>query len=456
MDREQLYARLPWPLQNLAICYEGWRIARSRFEGEFERFVAEYESRSCWPVERIVAFRDQRLAAFVQHAATTTPYYRDLFAKRRLDPAAIRTLDDLRQLPVLQKSEVQDQRDRFRSEAVDPATTVTVHTSGSTGAGLQFPVTKTGSREHWAVYYRYCRWHGLDTRREWCLQFGGRSIVPAEQQRPPFWRWNYPGRQLMFSAYHLSATTAPAYLAAMQKSGAAWMHGYPSFVSLVAGYALELGVSLPIRWVTLGSESVLPQQVELIERAFGVRPVQHYAMTESVANISQCPQGKLHVDEDFCGVEFDPRGDDSFAVLGTNLINPAFPLLRYEVGDHVTVGAESCDCGRPGRVVAAIDGRREDYIVTARGARIGRLDHIFKDMIHVREAQLVQQAPGQMTIRIVKGPQFAPEDERQLVAEIRKRIRDVEFQIEYVPTLPRTSRGKLRFVVSTIAADNKR
>jgi phenylacetate-CoA ligase len=102
-------------------------------------------------------------------------------------------------------------------------------------------------------------------------------------------------------------------------------------------------------------------------------------------------------------------------------------------------------------VVRAIDGRAEDYIITRAGVRLGRLDHVFKDLVHVREAQLYQETPGAMIVRVVKGPAYADADERRLKAELVKRVGDdVEFTIEYRHQLERTPRGKLRFVVSRL------
>jgi hypothetical protein len=70
-------------------------------------------------------------------------------------------------------------------------------------------------------------------------------------------RYNKPGQQVLFSAYHLSDATARSHLDKMRESGAAWIHGYPSVIALAARYALELGHRPTIRWVTLGAETVV-------------------------------------------------------------------------------------------------------------------------------------------------------------------------------------------------------
>ena len=451
MDRESLYLRLPTPVQNWVTTLEGWRIQRSRFNSEFDRLFSQYRERGAWSEARIVEFRDRRIRESVQHAAATMSHYRDLLRRLAIRPEEIRTLADLGRLPILTRPEVQAAPASFVSDVIPRHASQTCHTSGSTGAGLHFPATGRALREQWAAWWRCWSDHGLGPGTP-CLQMGGRSVVPLRQQDPPFWRYNRAGRQIIFSAYHLNRQNAPRYLEEMRRSRAPWLHGYPSMVSLIAGFALDLGIRLELRWVTLGAENVLPHQVEAIRVAFGVEPVQHYGMAEGAANISQCLRGRLHVDEDFAGVEFVPLEGDQYRIVGTNFSNPAFGFLHYDVGDIATVTGRTCDCGRPGRVVDAIDGRKEDFVITRRGARLGRLDHVFKDLTRVREAQITQSEPGRMTIWIVRADGYEEKDEQALRAEVLKRVgEEVAFDIRYTDAIARTSRGKLRFVVSTVA-----
>ncbi len=80
---------------------------------------------------------------------------------------------------------------------------------------------------------------------------------------------------------------------------------------------------------------------------------------------------------------------------------------------------------------------------------MGRMDHIFKDAVNVREAQIVQGTPGQVTVRLVRREGYAPADEDRLRQEFRKRVGDLaDIRFVYVESLPRSGNGKLRFVVS--------
>jgi phenylacetate-CoA ligase len=202
-----------------------------------------------------------------------------------------------------------------------------------------------------------------------------------------------------------------------------------------------------------GAESLLSQQKALLHKAFGVIPRQHYGMAEAIANISECEAGAVHVDEDFAAVEFLPSPDGSgFKVVGTNFTNLLTPLLRYEIGDMVSLGKASCECGCGGRVVQTIDGRQEDYVVLGNGARIGRLDHVFKDMLSIQQAQIYQKLPGAIIVYIVRGDDYSPEAEHALLLELRQRLGpEMKIDIQYRDTLERSGAGKLRFVVSDLS-----
>lgn len=453
MNLEAVYLQMPTLAQNFVCNIMGWRIQRSRFGPNFLEQLRQVKKRAQWSTDRVLEFRDQRLRSFLVHCAETVPYYRRLFAEADFQPERVRTLSDLAGLPVLTKAIVQGQDTELLSESIRPRERVPMHTSGTTGGGLRFAVTTAAVHEQWAVWSRYRQWHGLG-QNTWQGYFAGRSVVPLAQKRPPYWRYNFPGRQILFSGYHMGPATLETYVSLLRQRQPPWLHGYPSLLALLAGYLDERRESLgyDLRWITTGAENLLPRQIDVIERTLGVRPIQHYGMAEAVANFSQCPRGKLHVDEDFAAVEFLPLPQGGYRVVGTNFSNLATPLVRYEVGDVVDWDpGDTCDCGLPGRIVRRVDGRQEDYVILRNGARLGRMDHVFKDMTAIREAQIVQEEPGQITVRVVKNPRYGSSDETLLLEEFQKRVGDqATIRVEYTERIPRTESGKLRFVISKV------
>ena len=84
------------------------------------------------PPERILALQLERLRRLLTHAATTCPYYRDLWASMALEPAAVTDLAAFTRWPITDKSTRRLHRDGIRSQAPG-LRMLTKGTSGSTG-----------------------------------------------------------------------------------------------------------------------------------------------------------------------------------------------------------------------------------------------------------------------------------------------------------------------------------
>jgi len=110
-----------------------------------------------------------------------------------------------------------------------------------------------------------------------------------------------------------------------------------------------------------------------------------------------------------------------------------------------------CPCGRHSRVVQSIEGRSEDYVLTPEGRRIARFDYIFKESQHVKECQVVQAAPGEVSLRIVRRPEYGVADERLLRSEVAHWISPaLAVHFEYVEQIEREPNGKFRAVKSLL------
>jgi phenylacetate-CoA ligase len=99
----------------------------------------------------------------------------------------------------------------------------------------------------------------------------------------------------------------------------------------------------------------------------------------------------------------------------------------------------------------SVTGRVEDIIVTPEGRHVGRLDHVFKDSSNVREAQLLQETPDTLVVRIVRREDYGPEDTERVTQYLRERLGDrIRFEFQFVDQIPRGANGKFRFVISRV------
>jgi len=445
----RLYDYSPVWLQNFFTNLHGYRVNRKRYSSSFFSRFEEYLQRQHWSSEQLIEYRDAKLREMVAHCYLNVPYYTQLFDSLHLVPNEINGLEDLNKLPVIDKATVKENFEFFIAKNIPRNQLLSAKTSGSTGSGFSFFTTREALDHQWAVCWRYRMAMGIDFGTL-CAVFGKQKVVPLERQRGPFYRRSSFSKQLYFSSYHITPQNIREYVSDLEREQVKWIHGYPSSISLLAAAMLEenLSLSYQVEHVTTASENLLEHQRELIKKVFGVAPHDHYAMAEGVANFSCTPSGEMIVDEDYAAVEFVGDGP-SKQIIGTTLANYAMPFLRYNTHDLATLATG--DSSSHQRMLSSIDGRFEDYVVLKNGKKVGRLDPIFKSLVNINEAQIYQKQAGKIVLRIVKSSEYSDRDEIFVYHSIRDWLGDqVDTEIEYVESLPKTASGKLRLVISEV------
>jgi phenylacetate-CoA ligase len=185
-----------------------------------------------------------------------------------------------------------------------------------------------------------------------------------------------------------------------------------------------------------------------------------YGVSEHVANIVQCERGNYHIRPEYGVVEIlnrdgtpTPDGDTGELVC-TGLNNTAMPFIRYRVGDTAVPKAGSCPCQRGGQLVEHITGRTEDVVICPDGRYVSWMGYVLKGINHVEEAQIIQEEPGHVRVRLVPRPDYTDQDTAQLLANMREQVgNDMRIEIQPVEAIPRAASGKFRLVISKVPLD---
>ena len=332
------------------------------------------------------------------------------------------------------------------------------HTSGTTGTGLRFPISLECFQREYAFRSLHYQWGNIreGDRKAYC---SGHPVAYYNREVPPFWVHDYVNKSLFLSSYHLSEKNLPAYVRELEKFGPNLLAGYPSSIYLLALANQDLGRPVHPRAIYTASETLFNFQREVIEKSFGCKVFMWYGNSEMCANIVECEKGKYHLKPEHSYVEFVSSGNEITQVgkqarmICTGFGNFSTPFIRYDIGDVVILSQEQrCTCGRAGRIIDQIEGRMEDYIITPDGRFVGRLDHIFKDSLNIKLAQIVQNSQEEVILRVVRDNRYTNKDEEHVLRQTRLRLGGhINIHIEYVDDIARTSNGKFRFIVSNIA-----
>ncbi len=434
-------------IQNILCSLKGYIIRLQRYNRNFFIELDRYENNYYVPED---ALRD------ILNSASNCEYYKKIIIKNNINLNATNIFEELKKFPILKREYVASNYESFINKQYK-GKTFKIGTSGTTGTSLVFPCSVDRNNKQWAIWWRYWRKLGIDFNTM-CGHFGGQIVVPINHNKPPYWRYNYFGRQFFFSPYHLSINTIEDYYNKIKSAKLTWLHGHAHNLTLLSSLIIERDLD-PIKsvmFITTGADSLFQRQRQIINHAFPKSMIrQHYGMSEAVCNISENINGELKVDEDFGYVEFVPIDNINqslFKIIATGFNNHPFPLIRYDTGDLATI-----DFKQDGSItVVQIDGRTTDCLMLPNGRRISSTSITnFEYTTKVREVQFIQKDLYNIILRVVRRQGFSSKDEKEVINTLRKRLpKEVNIIVEYVDKIERTKSGKIKYIISLVSKEN--
>jgi phenylacetate-CoA ligase len=406
--------------------------------------------------ERLEALQLAKLRRQGEWAAARSPWYRRRFTEERFDPGQLRTLADLRRIPLLTRD------DWMASQEANPPygeipviagqDAIRIHTtSGTTGRG---PLRALDSRKDWA-------W----IAEMWCYAIWGCGIRPVDTAYIAFgygsfigfWGLHYAMEKVGVLNVPGGAQSTEARVLQIADFGATVLAATPTYAIRLAQEAERLDIDLrgsSVKRLVLSGEPAgsIPQTKALIEELWGAKAFDTAGMTEiGTIMVFECAQqpGGTHIIEDHVIEEvLDPdtlvpmaygeRGERVVTSFGRG----STPLLRYRTGDLVCrVPASTCDCGRGFDIYEGGILGRVDDMKLIRGTNVypRAIEAIVREFPEVEEFQTVISHEGirdEVTLRVEMAPDWPSESWEQLHDSLHRRLshahEGLNFRIERV------------------------
>jgi phenylacetate-CoA ligase len=283
---------------------------------------------------------------------------------------------------------------------------------------------------------------------------GGRQIVRGDS-KGSYWRYNYYWKQLYLSSYHISPKTAADFISAIIQFDSRWIVGYGSAIALLGEWLVNNPQSRPnVQAVVTSGDTLWPEYRQSIEEGFGCKVYDYYGSHEGALIISECEEGRLHVQPESGILEIlDELGNpcapgEVGEMVVTGLLNDAMPLIRYRTGDMAAWSLEKeCPCGRQSLLISHIEGRVDDYLLLPDGRKIGRLSTAIKKTLNIRSAQIAQDALDHVWLLILPDENYHSDDGKLIQEDITSRIGNFSVDIVTTDVIPKMPSGKQRLVV---------
>lgn len=457
-----LYDKMPVFAQNLILTGFSAVLDRERYGGRFKEFQRLLDLTQWYSERDMKAYQDQQLSNLIEYSYRHVPYYRRIMDERGLNPRDIGGADDLWKLPVLTRQGIKENFRDLLSDEFDIKRVKKGHTSGTTGSPLELCYSGNLIFLTYALLDRHYAWAGVRMKAfgDRVAVLRGNPIVPLQQSKPPFWRYNHLHNQLLLSSFHMSQTNLKHYVDEIRRYAPKILDGYPSTLYVMAKYLQNAGQKLELNAVISSSETLYDFQREVIEESFCCRVFDYFAAAERVTFSGECERHEGHHLADEYGItEILGESGERLApgqvgvLLGTSLHNYAMPMIRYVTNDMTALKAGRCSCGRTLALMDDVTTKAEDLLTLRDGRLISPsvLTHPFKPLTSIHASQIVQHDLDHVSIRVVATPAYTDEDERMLIAGMKERLGSVvRVDVERVAALERTKAGKFKWVISHV------
>lgn len=410
-----------------------------------------------WNREQIEAWQLEKMKKMVHHAYQNVPGYRTLYQEAGVKPDDIISLADVQLLPFITKELLRDNIKDFVARNIPGWKLRFVTTGGSTGIPLGYYHTDVNLWMEDAFMHQGWERTGWQLEDVSAVLRGG---FTGSQER--IWDYDPVRFELNLSSYFLAEQTYQQYMNIFQEYKPRYLQAYPSAVTLLADLVLnnnDVG-RIGIKAILLGSEGIYDWQKDKLSRAFpDAQLFGWYGHSEQAILAPMCEYSdQYHVWPFYGFTEIVKDGGGLVNVgevgelVGTSFWSEGTPFIRYRTGDLAERGQIGCArCNRQFEILTRIEGRKQDYVVTTDGGYVTLTALIFAQHFHafgsIINMQLYQDRVGEVLVKVVPTSAFSDQDINEIKTTMEGAVGGrLNVRVQIVDEIPRTQRGKYRFL----------
>ncbi len=411
---------------------------------EFWRFYNLLIELENAPVEKVREYQFTQVKALVINAYEKSIFYRRKYEAAKFHPSELKSLDDLKKIPILTKDEIRKYSEELILSPNKKDELILGPTSGTTGKALALYFDKKVEAREWAsICYQW--------RRVGYKPGDGRIELRGFIDRDVDYLYMPDDKVLRINLVKLSEGNIEGILEKIEQVGYKFIHGYPSAVLKFANIIRKTNKKYNPAAILMASEVLYDWQMNEIDTVFSCPKIIHYGMAERVALGAWADDRRYYFIPAYGVVEFDHEHNE---MVATGLINDVMPLIRYLLTDDVEHFSSN---PLPGKtlfpVVEKINGREEDVTFDSFGRVVppAIVTFPFKYLRYIESAKIIQSAIGE--IELVCETKFSSNFE-PLQVEINDVLKNLtklygentKFKITLTDKIPLNASGKFRWI----------
>ncbi len=452
--KEKIYFLLPHFFQNILITIFNIFAYRKRYGGKYKYYLSLFKKNRKLTREELDRIQKNRYSNFIKFAVSKSTYYKDLLSK-------VKEYDDIRNvknIPIINKEALRANSNNIYT--ISLKTGILSKTGGTTGKSLEVLFTNDNMQERFAMLddFRFRFGYKLGKKTAW---FSGKSLLGKKDvEKNRFWKTDNFYNVRYYSTFHIKNSYLKFYIEDLIKYKTAYIVGFPSSLLDIAKYGLKHNYNFPkglIKAIFPTAETITEDMKFYIEKFFKAPMYNQYASSEGAPFIFECEQRNLHIELQSGVFEvLDNKDKDakSGRLIITSFTTEGTPLIRYDIGDSITLSDENCNCANKNPLVKEILGRIDDYIYSPENGKInlGNVSNTLKDTKGIVKFQAIQDEIDEIFIKIeVDKAIYNKKIESVFIKNWRDRVGDrMKIELDYVEAIEVEKSGKFRFVKNNI------
>jgi len=398
-----------------------------------------------WSSDEIRRWQDDKFCRLVKEAYENTVYYRRVMDDVGIIPSDIKGVQDIKLFPVLTKPMVREHYDNLISSRASEIR----YKKGSTGGSTGDPMKYLQSHNAWSFVnaHNIVNWEKTGYRYgDAFMALGSTSIHVGK--KPSFKHSIYYSlkNKRAFSGINMTDQVMSCYLDYLRQNGIYYIYGYPSSLYLLAQYAEKHGFKGRIKCCFPTSEVLRNEFYDTIREAFGCDILDCYGANDGSISAFALNRSKFKVGYNTFIRTLEIGADRAQSALLTDLLNNAFPLINYQIGDLYEMGIGD---GYNGQVIEKIYGRTSELIEMDNGARLTGLGFatLFKDM--PIEYFCIEKASGRkLACHVIPENGFSSEHSDYIIRCIQNQFGlDIDVSVDFVNERILSKSGKVVYVL---------
>jgi len=320
------------------------------------------------PLKDLKALQLKLLKKQVAEKYESSKFYHDRMVAAGVKPSDIVTLDDVRKLPMMKKT---DLRDNYPDKLfVRPQADILRYhvSSGTTGKPTVVGYTRN-DLENWSESLARAFVSSGLTKNDVLQISMGYGLFTGGLGK------HYGSEKMGMTVLPAGTGNTARQIELMRDLPVTAIACTPSYMFHIAEVCEKSGVDIrkdtKLRVGILGAEPWSENMRQNLQRKTGILAQNCYGTSEmSGPMFTECVEQKgIHVWQDLCLMEILDKNGEPCAdgergeMVLTMLQKEAFPLIRYRIGDISALEWEKCACGRTHPRLQRLSGRTDDMLI---------------------------------------------------------------------------------------------